>query len=365
MERLIIFGGTFDPIHNGHLRLARAASFLLNGEVVFVPAKTPRWKTPEASAEDRLAMLRAALAEDKSGNFAVSTVEMDRGEESHTIDTVEYFAQKYPHRELVVLIGADEANKFAAWYEAKRLSEIAKIVYVSRPGETVDEAVAKEYRLERLPFDGSGEVSSSEIRLLHTIDTPISVLSYIEDHRLYFMKKLAFYLSDKRLLHSLSVGHLAYAIAASNQVKDPQKAYIAGALHDIGKRLPEDEAVAILKDNYPDAIGYPEWAYHQWTGAYLATKDFGITDEEILDAIRYHCTGKTHMPPLTKIIYSADKIEPTRGYDSKKLINRCLKNYYVGFLSVLKENRVYLKSVGYDDNTPLSQACYNLYLGGK
>jgi nicotinate-nucleotide adenylyltransferase len=365
MERLIIFGGTFDPIHNGHLRLARAASFLLNGEVVFVPAKTPRWKKPEASAEDRLAMLEAALSDDKSGNLSISTVEMERGEESHTIDTVEFFARKYPKRELIVLIGADEANKFAAWYEAKRLSEIAKIVYVSRPGEAIDANVVNEYHLERLPFDGSGEVSSSEVRLLHNIDVPISVLSYIEDHRLYFMKKLASYLSEKRLIHSLSVAHLAYAIAVSNQVQDPQKAYIAGALHDIGKRLPKEEAVAILQERYPEALAYPEWAYHQWTGAYLATRDFGITDEAILDAIRYHCTGKTHMPPLTKILYSADKIEPTRGYDSKPLINKCLKNYYVGFLAVLKENRVYLKSVGYDDDTPLSQACYNLYLGGK
>jgi nicotinate-nucleotide adenylyltransferase len=68
------------------------------------------------------------------------------------------------------------------------------------------------------------------------------------------------------------------------------------------------------------------------------------------------------MPPLGKIIYSADKIEPTRGYDSSKLITACLKNYYVGFLKVLQENKRFMISKGYNMNIPLAQECFDLYL---
>ncbi|MBP5091112.1 MAG: HD domain-containing protein, partial [Bacilli bacterium] len=108
----------------------------------------------------------------------------------------------------------------------------------------------------------------------------------------------------------------------------------------------------------------PEWSYHQYVGAYIVEKIFEIKDEAILDAIRYHATGKKHMSPLGKIIYAADKIDPTRGYNSRPLINACLKNYYVGFLTVLEANREFLASKGYHSgDCALSQECMNLYLG--
>lgn len=69
------------------------------------------------------------------------------------------------------------------------------------------------------------------------------------------------------------------------------------------------------------------------------------------------------MPPLSKIIYSSDKIEPTRGYDSSKLINACYKNYYTGFLEVFKANMEFLAEGGYRIDNPLTQKCYELYLG--
>lgn len=363
MERIIIFGGSFDPIHNGHLRLARAASLLLNADVVFVPAKDPRWKKPEASPIDRLAMLKKALDEDGSGAFSISLSELARpGNVSYSIDTVHEFHKIYPKRELYLLIGADEANRLAEWKSPDELAKLSQIVYIPRPDVKVDPLLKERFHLQELPYSGSGNVSSSSIRELQSIDLPLNVLSYIEEKRLYFMKKIVPLETEKRLSHSLSVAHLALAIAKKNQILNPEKAYIAGLLHDLGKSLDEKAARAMVQEDYPDCADYPAWCLHQFTGVHLAKELFNIQDEAILDAIHYHCTGKAHMPPLSKIIYEADKIEPTRGYDSSKLIARCLENYYVGFVSVLKENETFLAQEGHLEKTPLSDECADCYL---
>ncbi|MCF0112487.1 MAG: adenylyltransferase/cytidyltransferase family protein, partial [Bacilli bacterium] len=76
MESLVLYGGAFDPIHNGHLRIARAASLLLNADVIFVPSGNPTWKAPCESGADRLAMVRAALRKDGSSAFSISTFEL-------------------------------------------------------------------------------------------------------------------------------------------------------------------------------------------------------------------------------------------------------------------------------------------------
>ncbi|MFA6620363.1 MAG: nicotinate (nicotinamide) nucleotide adenylyltransferase [Bacilli bacterium] len=364
MEKIIIYGGSFDPIHNGHLRLARAASLRLNADVVFVPAKDPRWKKPEASALDRVNMLHLALDHDGSGAFSVDLCEMTRdGDVTYSIDTVKAFVKRYPKRGLYWLLGADEVNRFPEWESPEEIARLVQLVYVMRPGVEIDPDVVKKYGMIRLDYDLSGSVSSSAVRSLTSIDVPASVLDYIEKNNLYYMAKIEEFISGERLAHSLSVAHLALAIAQRNKILAPEKAYVAGLLHDLGKHLSEKENREIIGAHYPDYASYPAWCLHQFTGAYLAEKEFGIDDPAILDAIEFHCTGKAHMPPLSKIIYSSDKIDPSRGYDSTKMIDACLRNYYVGFLKVLKENEKFLKKEGRLESTPLSDECRDLYLG--
>ena len=88
-----------------------------------------------------------------------------------------------------------------------------------------------------------------------------------------------------------------------------------------------------------------------------------IQDEEIIEAIICHATGKKDMNSFDKIIYASDKIEPSRGYDSTKLIDACMKSYEKGFLKVLKENKIYLESKGYETDNKLTKECYKEYLG--
>lgn len=366
MEKIILYGGSFDPIHNGHLRLAKAASLRLNADVVFIPAKDPRWKKPEASALDRVNMLHLALDHDGSTAFSVDLCEMTRdGDVTYTIDTVHEFVARYPKRQFYWLLGADEVNRFPEWKNAQEIAKLLTLVYVPRPGIEVDSAIAEKYGMLRLDYALSGGVSSSAVRSLQSIDVPSSVLDYIEENRLYFVAEVARFVTDKRLAHSLSVAHVALGIAHRNKLLNPENAYIAGLLHDLGKGLSEKESRAIVSEAYPEYQDYPAWCLHQFTGAYLAQKEFGISDPNVLDAIEFHCTGKAHMPPLSKVIYSADKIDPSRGYDSNKMIEACLRNYYVGFLKVLKENERYLKKEGHLESTPLSEACRDLYLDGR
>lgn len=364
MESLIIYGGSFDPIHNGHLRIARAASMLLNADVVFVPAKSPRWKTPESTPKQRLEMLQLALRKEGSPSFYIDLFEMrDKGDVSYTVDLVRHMALTHKNTKLYLLIGADSVNTFPQWKDVDEIVKYATPLYVSRPGVALDDEVLARFKMQRLTYDGSGTVSSTAVRNLTELDIPLCIREYIEKHDLYYMRKLRSLMSPKRLSHSLSVANLAYSVAVRNKFPDPRKAYVAGLLHDVGKELDKEDVKKIMQERYGEYASFPEWTHHQFVGAFLAQTIFGMKDPDIIDAISCHATGKAHMSPLAKVIYSTDKIEPTRGFDSRKLIDACHHNYYVGFMTVLAANKEFLSSKGYEVDNPLTRQCFDLYLG--
>ena len=366
MEALILYGGSFDPIHNGHIRIAKAASLTLNADVVFIPAKSPRFKTVTTLEEDRLNMLKIALKEDGSSSFSISLCELNRvGEQTKTIDTVRYFKQKYPNHKLYLLIGADQVNAFDRWIESDEIASLATPLYVTRSGVTLNDANLERFHMQRLPYDKAGRVSSTSIRTLQSADMPLGVRKYIEEHRLYALGHLAEMISPHRFAHSLSVGNLAYDIARANRLSDCQSAYLAGVLHDCAKAIKPDQALVLMQEQWPSFASMPEWTFHQFLGAYLAKSEFGVEDETILDAICFHATGKAHMTPIGKIVYASDKIDPLRSYDSSKLIDRCIKNYHEGFVTVLRANRDYLAENGYKVDNPFTLECMKQYLGGK
>lgn len=364
MEKLIIFGGSFDPVHRGHLRIARAASIAKNADVVFVPAKEARWKHHEAKTRDRVNMLKIAIQEGGFSSFYVDECEINRpGNVTYTVDTIKYFHRKFPKKKLYFLLGADQVALFREWKDPEIIASLATPLCVSRTGVELNEEIIKEFAMEVLPFDKGGEVSSSDIRNLRSLDIHPGVLSYIEEHNLYYMSVLEETMNEKRLIHSLSVASLAYDIALCNRFPNPRKAYVAGLIHDIAKDLPEADLKHIVEGNYPEYKEFPDYSLHQFAAPYMAKALFGIDDAEIVEAIRFHCTGKAHLSPLGKVLYSADKIEPGRGYNSKPLIKACKKNYYAGFLKVLSANEEFLAEKGKTMDNPLSEECRFFYLG--
>ena len=132
--RLGVVGGTFDPIHNGHIAAAEAAIECAElDEVVFVPTGTPPHRPPTvASAEQRLEMTRLATADDS--RFAVSDVEVTRSGPSYTVDTLLALRNANPHAELFLILGWDAAALFRSWHRPAEVIALAPIVVVTRPG---------------------------------------------------------------------------------------------------------------------------------------------------------------------------------------------------------------------------------------
>jgi nicotinate-nucleotide adenylyltransferase len=185
--RLAIFGGTFDPIHKGHLAIARKAArhFRLD-RVLFVPAYHPPHKAGVTNApyDDRVRM--AELACGGRAGFEVSRLE-EGTERSYSIDTIEKVARMGPPDELCFLIGADAFGEVRTWRRWRDVARAVRFLVVSRPGWTYE--VPEEVTLERLDTVVL-PISSSEIRKAlaagrRPAEVPRRVLDYILMHGLY------------------------------------------------------------------------------------------------------------------------------------------------------------------------------------
>lgn len=134
MTRILLFGGSFDPIHHGHLIAAREAAEAYDiPRVVLIPSAAPPHKRRRvlAPSADRLQMCRLATEGDPL--FSVSDSELRVAPPNYTIDTVERFSQAHPEAELHWLIGADSLNELASWHRVGELAEACTLVTVARP----------------------------------------------------------------------------------------------------------------------------------------------------------------------------------------------------------------------------------------
>ncbi len=136
-----LFGGSFDPVHHGHLMVAQAAREALQlAELRFVPAGTQPFKQGAhgASAADRVAMLRLALA--GLPGFAIETCEVEREGPSYTVDTLRTLEAREPGESFILLLGADAARELPRWREADEVLRRAKVAVLTRPGHEAPEA---------------------------------------------------------------------------------------------------------------------------------------------------------------------------------------------------------------------------------
>lgn len=196
-----VFGGTFDPIHFGHLLLAESCREQCGlDRVWFVPAATPPHKQErEISAEKhRVEMLSLAISGHAS--FEINTSEIDRGGVTYTTDTLEIFAAEQPDAEFFLLIGADSLDDFLTWRDPARICELALPIVINRPGYDAPNlaklstvisadrlAAAREHQVESPWIDLSSTNIRQRVRDQQSIRyrTPRSVEKYIETSGLY------------------------------------------------------------------------------------------------------------------------------------------------------------------------------------
>lgn len=198
MERVAIFGGTFNPIHKGHLNLCRQCQEQMGFDrVILMPTNIPPHKRAHhlASNQDRLAM--CALAAEEYPDFSVSDLEMRRQGVSYTVDTLEELRQAHPDWELYLIVGSDMLFMFHRWYQWQRILSLVQLVAGAREPE--EEQRMREYVQKEL--DGSKRVhilklpvlamSSTEIRAMIRAGQdpgeylPPGVNRYIRQHHLY------------------------------------------------------------------------------------------------------------------------------------------------------------------------------------
>jgi nicotinate-nucleotide adenylyltransferase len=162
LSRLGVFGGTFDPIHLGHLRAAENVREALGlAEVIFVPAGCPPHRPPPAASTfDRYAMV--ALATAAHAGFLTSDLEVARNGPSYTVDTLEALQSWRPADELVLIVGSDTYPEMGSWREAARVRSLCTLAVVGRPGDE-DAPTAAEAGVAFVPGAGL-PISASQIR---------------------------------------------------------------------------------------------------------------------------------------------------------------------------------------------------------
>ncbi len=311
-SRFGILGGSFDPIHNGHLAAAIEAIHELSLERVFlVPTGKPPHKPESGMSASRHRLAMCDLASANYPKIAVSDIELNREGYIYTIDTLKQIRSECsPNAEIFLLLGADAISQMGMWKDSDKVQKLATPVGLTRPGFDLPEP----YKQIIMP---GLDISSTDIRQRAANGKPIShlvpwaVSEYIQKYNLYartqngtmtideITLKIQQIQSSKRFTHTQGVMMVAVKLAQTFGFSE-EKARLAALLHDCAK------------------VG-PGLA-HCERGAIMANEQFGINDTEILDAIRYHSTGRAGMTTLDKIIIVADMTEPGRDYKGVEVI---------------------------------------------
>ena len=342
MERIGIYGGTFNPPQLGHISAARCAVKALGlDRLLVIPDRiAPHKQLPADSPapEQRLEMLRLAAADEP--NMEVSDLELKREGVSYTYQTVEQLKGMYPQAQLYLLMGTDMFTSFHQWRNPERIWKAATLAVFCR-GEKGEKAAIAKQKAYLESLGASVElvdnpvltISSSDLRRMLVFQCADSFLpggvgDYIRDHGFYGVRRdyknlpmeqlepvVTGLLKKSRVNHVLGCRDTAVELAKrwGANVTDAAR---AGILHDITKAIDGPLQLTLCReygtmlDDF--SVRYPK-TLHALTGSMVAERIFG-ENEAVVSAIRHHTTGKADMNLLEKIIYVADYMEPCRDF---------------------------------------------------
>lgn len=319
IKKILIFGGSFDPVHKGHIDSCNSAIAKVDPDLtIIIPNKIPPLKSTlhaSASARDRLNMCKLAFS--NMGNLKISSFELRQASNapSYTYKTIQYLLKKYPEAKLYLLVGYDRYCDFNKWKNYKYILNHVTLVVGIRNTNTLDLKDDKKSIPVLFP---SVNISSAELRLKPNKEYMTEpVINYINENGLYAENHIRNLMSEYRFNHTLRVAKTAMQIARAVAPKKVKKAYIAGMYHDVAKEFNETTILSMVK-NYDKKIYPTVHTLHGICSAMYIKDNFYINDEEILDAIRNHVIPPMECSTLSMILYCADKLEPGRTVNDVK-----------------------------------------------
>ncbi len=340
--KLGIYGGAFNPPHLGHIRAAAYGAQALGLEkVLLIPTNiSPHKQSPQntATPAQRLQMLEIAIKDREK--LQVSDVEVARGGQSYTYETILQLKKDYPDAQLTLFMGTDMFLSFLNWKNPQMILENAHIGVFYRGDRNEKEQIAQQ--TEKLHSLGATvhlienpvtQISSTVLRSLLVFGSagdylPEGVEDYVRKEGLYgtgetyknlslqeLEERVSAFIKPERMAHVLGCRDMALELA-ERWGADPVEAQRAALLHDITKALDGPaqltlcEGWGILLDDFSQ--NHPK-TLHAFTGSLVAERIFGESSD-VVRAIASHTTGKPGMSVLDQIIYIADTMEMTRTY---------------------------------------------------
>lgn len=338
-------GGTFNPIHNGHIQLAKAVieRVGLDALVLMPTGQPPHKAAPDlAPAYDRMEMCRIAAKE--LPNCFVSDIEIKRGGKSYTVDTLRTLKAAAPQAELFFITGADMFLTIGDWKQPEEIISMCTPCAVPRDDSTTETLTgyAQKIGMRRfliVPMQPL-PVSSTAIRENARLGLPVSgmlpegIEKYITEKRLYregndltqdeLLKIVKERTSEPRYHHTMCVMRAASELA-EKYGGNPEQAATAGILHDVMKDVPAEVQLQTMEESgiILSAVERVEpKLWHAIAGSAFIRDVLKIGDGEIADAVRYHTTARANMTLLDKILYVADYISADRSFDGVEKLRK-------------------------------------------
>lgn len=369
---ILLFGGSFDPVHNGHENILRTAlEYKKFDKIIIMPIGSPGHK-PSCKAPFAVRKHLVELAFGDIGvEMEVSDFEGNSSQKSYSYITVDHLKNLYPGSRIYFIIGADSAINMHKWMNWQYLAQNVIFLVFDREEEANPQLLQAVENIQQYSPDTViikskvFPVSSTQIRNLAgegqdiTGLVDVKVQPIIEKYQLYsndFYEKnintarllIPLMLREKRAQHTYNVAKLAVELARMYGV-DTQKAELAALLHDIMKQQPDD--IMLHRARQSDIIekidSKPMPVLHGFAAADYARREMGIEDEEILMAIKSHTCGRKNMTDIEKVIYLADMLSEERNFPEKEpLLALARQNLDIAMEQALKDSINWLKERG-------------------
>lgn len=361
-----IYGGAFDPIHKEHKKIIENTySELALDKLILLPSYSPPHKSNKFSPfASRVNMLKE---ETKDLDYVV----IDEREfyqytdYNYAYEILQQIKQENYNDELIYIIGGDSMIKFHTWAHPEIIASTLPIAVVARAGyEGLEQAITnaiREYQanIRILSFEGQN-VSSSLIKANYEFKdyseevsqqvNNIIIKEKLYNNYQYYIKKLQQSVTQDLFTHCK--GTVRYALKLADKLSlNYEEVFLSALLHDCAKQMVADG----------DFSKYPKKIAHQYQGSYIAQTEYGIDNPNILNAIKYHTTGKKAMTTLEKLIYCADMLEHNRDFHGVEQLRKTIEqDFDKGFISCVEASLNRIKSSNREVYY-LTQECWDYY----